>query len=340
MKTDFKILKELVNEIGIFGNEFYFVKKLSKILESLGLNYKIDSRNTIFIGNFETPKIILGCHYDEVGFEIVGINEDGSLNFFPVGNLLLNHLIYQKVEIVNEDGKKILGYVNNSNIFMKNKSLSIEDLSIYIGACNREEVYQKFKIKEGCFGSFKRDYEETEDFIIASAIDNRVSIFIIIQTYLSLPQNVKEKIGVFFYSSEEHGCYSEDYLANKFKADFIFILDYCPANIKSLKSEKYIDNYPILGKGPAVFYAGKNYLLSEKIKNLLKSFDFQKSLFFNLVSAESGRFVRFHPYVDLTILLPTLGYHSSNYFLLKKDIEATIKFLSQLIDKSINYDLS
>lgn len=333
---DYNLLKELTSEIAIYGSEYLFKNKLAEILKKLNLDYQVDQRNTFLVGNFSKPKIILGAHYDEVGLEINKVNDNGSLSFFIIGNIPLYHLVFQKVEIINKNGEKILGYINNKSLFTKESNqLSIEDLEIYIGAKNKEEVYQKFKIEEGCFGSFRRDYEEKENFIIAPAIDNRISLFVLLNTYLQLPQQIQKEVGLIFYSSEEFGCYSQDNLANNLKSDFIIIVDYCPANIEPRAKPTHIDNYPILGKGPVVFYGGDNYLLSESMKKILEGFDYQKGLFFNLVSAESGRFVRYHPFLDLTILIPALGYHSTNYLVLKEDIEKTINFIKKLLEKII-----
>lgn len=336
-KEKFNLLKELTSEIGVTGGESSFIKKISDIFNSYKINFGIDNRNTIFIGNFKNPTIIIGSHYDEVGFEISKINNDGTLSFFPIGNIPLHHMIYQKVEIINSEGKKILGYVNDYSLFNLNRSKSITDLRIYIGASNEEEVIEKYKIKTGNIGSFKRDFEETEEFIITNSIDNRISLFISLYTYLNLPPQISSQIGIFFYSTEENGCYSEDYLANNFKSKFLIILDYCPADIEPRSSDKYVDEYPRLGLGPVVFWAGENYVLNEKIKKILEDLDlfFQKGLFFNLVSPESARFTRFHSFIDLTLLIPALGYHTSNYLILKKDMNLTINFLDKLIRKIV-----
>lgn len=333
----FSLFRDLTSEIGIFGNEIPFIKKIDKIFQQHDIKFRIDRRKTIFIGNFDNPKLIIGAHYDEVGFEISEIHEDGTLSFFCVGNVPLNNLIYQKVEIINNEQEKIMGFVNDKSLFTNSERKSIKDLEIHIGASSYEEVINKYKISVGNFGSFERRFEDGGDFIITNSLDNRISQFILLNLYLNLPPTISSQIGIFFYSSEENGCYSDDYLANNFKSDFLIIVDYCPANIHPKISDRFIDNYPLIGKGPVVFYAGDNYIISREMKDILETLEvqFQRGLFFNLISPESARFVRFYPFIDLTLLVPALGYHTNNYFVLKKDIDLTMKFLDSLTRKII-----
>ncbi len=101
--------------------------------------------NTIAALNTSAPmRVMLAGHYDEIGFQIVYISDEGLLYFRPNGGIDKLNVPSSEVDILTASGK-VRGVIGKKPIHLlkaaeRDKSPDLEDMWIDIGAENREEA--------------------------------------------------------------------------------------------------------------------------------------------------------------------------------------------------------
>jgi tetrahedral aminopeptidase len=145
-------------------------------------------------------KIMLSAHMDEIGFIISHIDENGFLRFIPIGGVRPVTLIGGRVRFLNGQSGIIHGE-RQEDLY---KVPPIEQLYIDVGASNKEEA----GVRVGDVGAFDRPFQEMGNRIVAKAMDDRVSVAILIETLrrvsgdnpplheISFVFSVQEEVGV------------------------------------------------------------------------------------------------------------------------------------------------
>ena len=101
--------------------------------------------NTIASINESAPmRVMLSGHYDEIGFQIVYISEEGLLYFRPNGGIDKLNVPSSEVDIITPAGR-IPGVIGKKPIHLlkedeRSRAVELHDMWIDIGASNREEA--------------------------------------------------------------------------------------------------------------------------------------------------------------------------------------------------------
>lgn len=130
-------------------------------------------------------RLMLQAHMDELGLIVRNITEDGFLLFERVGGVPEKSLLGQKVDLLTDGGELVSGYVGTKShhITRPDEKLvvpKVHDMYIDVGAASREEV-QALGIQVGDPLAYHPNYHRFGDGQICSkALDNRVSVFILL----------------------------------------------------------------------------------------------------------------------------------------------------------------
>jgi putative aminopeptidase FrvX len=165
-------------------------------------------------GRFDSPRIMVAAHMDEVGFVVQTITKSGLLKFSPLGGWWSHTLLAQRVRILTRNGSEILGVIGAKpphflQDIEREKLMKIDDMFIDVGAAGREEVVSGLGISLGDpivpFSPFSP--MSNPDLFVSKAFDDRVGVALGIQTTLELETSdhpntvvavgtVQEEVGV------------------------------------------------------------------------------------------------------------------------------------------------
>ena len=130
--------------VGVAGVSFHEEKVLQKIQELLPKNVKPvidDMKNLIVIVGTGTPEIMFVAHMDEIGLEVTGINEDGTLKTVTRGGSFTTIWESKVVKIHTKKGvlDGIIG-PRKSYLDAAPADHSRDDLVVYTGADSRADA--------------------------------------------------------------------------------------------------------------------------------------------------------------------------------------------------------
>ena len=183
---DIKMFGQITNAFGPSGFEEEAVRTVAGYCQKFELEN--DSMNNLYArmpGAKEgKPVVQLDAHLDECGFMVQSIRENGSLGILMLGGMVITNLPAHTVWIRTRSGKLVKGIITSKPIhFMNeseraNQSLSIESLSVDIGAVSREEVTDVFGVSIGdpMVPDVTFSYDEEHDLCFGKAFDNRAVV--------------------------------------------------------------------------------------------------------------------------------------------------------------------
>ncbi len=197
-----KFLENLLTQSGPSGFEIPTAKVFRAGLEKYADRIEVDvTGNSIAILNPKASfKVMMAGHYDEIGFQVVDITEQGLITFRAVGGIDKTTLPGIEVDVITASGKKIPGVIGRKPIHLQTPKeretmLEISDLWIDIGASSREEVEKEVEVgdpiaaKVNCkfFGKSR---------VMSKGLDDKIGAFVVAEAFRLLALK-KVKIGVY-----------------------------------------------------------------------------------------------------------------------------------------------
>ncbi len=180
------LLKELAEAPGIPGRE----ERVRDIVrrEMKGL---VDSVTTDAMGNVigrkgsGGPRVMLAAHMDEIGFFVRHVEDKGFLRLQTVGGFDARQLFAQRVLVHTRKGESLRGvltYATKPTHLLsdseRNKSPEITEFFVDVGM-GADAV--KERVSVGDMVTMDRTLEEVGDCLISKSMDNRVSVFVMLE---------------------------------------------------------------------------------------------------------------------------------------------------------------
>jgi len=216
----------------------------------------VDEYNVDNLGNIyaikrgkSDKKVMIGAHLDEIGFIVTHIDDNGFLRFHTLGGFDPKTLTAQRVIV---HGKKdLIGVMGSKPIHImepeeRGKPIKIKDYFIDLGM-SKAEVLKYIEVGN----PITRDREliEMGDCVNCKSIDNRVSVFILIEALKRMKQLPFDVYGVFTVQ-EEIGIRGASVAAHNINPDFGFGLDTTIAyDVPGAQPEEMVTQ---LGKGAGI----------------------------------------------------------------------------------------
>lgn len=325
MKYSISALQELTKIHSVSGDTLRIIQYLQERLKKSRIETKITDFGVLVCGNLKNPKVMISAHVDDVGFQIVNQNIDGTFQVMKSGHvdaaMLNNTTVYVETKKGSIPGvilpKKELGNNNVQNFTdilldtLNNKSVSIGD-----------------------FGSYTHFFSQSEDKIIASGLDNRACIEILLEIIIENPQMLKNTL--FAFVTEEENTYDcITGISNLYKPQYALVVDMLPVNqIDPTKVERI----PSVGNGPAVLYSMHSYKLHPYIRESLKNIKMPYQMaFMDINFPPEPQMVQKNGITKgINIFLPMLGWHNAAYSMQITDAEKTKKFVTKLHSLLLN----
>lgn len=130
-------------------------------------------------------RVMLAGHYDEIGFQIVYISDDGLLYFRANGGIDKLNIPSSEVEILTENGI-VPGVIGKKPIHLlsaeaRNKAMELSDMWIDIGVESKEEAEKMVSVGDPV--AMRRNFKRMgENRICSKGMDDKVGAFIVAET--------------------------------------------------------------------------------------------------------------------------------------------------------------
>ncbi len=200
-------------------------------LKDLADEVRVDNMgNVIALKKGKSPgrKSMAAAHMDEIGFIVTHIDDKGFVRFNPVGGFDPKTLTSQRVIIHGR--KDIMGVMGSKPVHImtqeeRNKVVKITDYFIDLGLPKKE--VDKW-VAVGDFVTRHSPLVELGDCVNVKSLDNRASVFVLIETLRELKKSKRKPAYDFhavFTVQEEVGLRGAQASALQIQPDFGFGLD-------------------------------------------------------------------------------------------------------------------
>jgi putative aminopeptidase FrvX len=185
---DFPLLKRISETPGAPGFETQIRNLISKEIEGLVDEMFIDSMGSL-IGvrkGREGKRVMVAAHMDEISFIVTHIDDEGFIRFHPLGGFDPKTLTAQRVIVHGRED--IMGVMGSKPVHLmspeeKNKMPQIRDYFIDTGR-NPEDVKRLIDVGDAI--TRERELIMMGDCINGKSLDNRLSVYILIEVLKSL----------------------------------------------------------------------------------------------------------------------------------------------------------
>ncbi len=228
MKFNSELLAEICKTPGAPGFEQRVRELVLRELEGVVDEIQLDNMGNVYAikRGSESKRVMIGAHMDEIGFIVTHIDDKGFLRFHTLGGFDPKTLTAQRVII---HGKKdIIGVMASKPIHVmsdeeRNKVAKVRDYFIDTGL-TADEVKELISIGDPV--TREREYIEMGNCVNSKSLDNRLAVFILIET-LKLLKDKKVPYDIYgvFTVQEEVGIRGANVSALNINPDFGFGLD-------------------------------------------------------------------------------------------------------------------
>ena len=228
MTINIPLLKEICEIAGAPGFEQRIRELVIKEVTPLVDEIKINNMGNVYaIKKGKADKrVMIGAHMDEIGFIVTHIDDNGFVRFHTLGGFDPKTLTSQRVIV---HGKKdLIGVMGAKPIHVmspeeRNQPAKIKEYFIDLGM-KKDEV-EKF-VEVGNPITRRSELLEMGDCINCKSIDNRISVYILIETLRLLKdKEVPYDVYGVFTVQEEVGLRGANVSAMDIQPDFGFGLD-------------------------------------------------------------------------------------------------------------------
>lgn len=228
MSINIELLSEICRIPGAPGFEHRIRDFVFKKIKTLVDEVYIDNIGNIVAlkKGITSKKVMAAAHMDEIGFIVTHITDDGFLNFHTLGGFDPKTLTAQRVIVHGkEDLTGVMGakpiHVMTSE--EKDKSPKISDYFIDLGM-RKEDVEKVVSIGDSI--TRERGLIQMGDCVNCKSLDNRVSVFILIETIKQLKnKQLPHDFYAVFTVQEEVGVRGAQVAALSINPDFGICID-------------------------------------------------------------------------------------------------------------------
>lgn len=345
---DTKLLSKVCKCPGAPGYEQPIRALIMKELKGLADEVQTDAMgNVIAIKKGKgDKKVMIAAHMDEISFIVTHIDDEGFIRFHTLGGFDPKTLTAQRVII--HGSKDVVGVMGTKPIHVmspeeRTKAPKISEYFIDTGL-PADKV--KKLIHVGSPITRERELIEMGDCVNVKSLDNRVSVFILLETLRALKgKTVPYDIYGVFTVQEEVGIRGATAAASGVNPDFSINLDVTLAY--DLPSAAPHEKTTYLGKGTAIKVLDGMTICDYRMVDFMKTVAKKKKITHQLEILTAGgtdtagmqRYAKGGSIAG-GISIPTRYLHQVIEMAHKKDIKASIELLKHCLLDIAKYDWS
>jgi endoglucanase len=349
MPINVALLKQICEVPGVPGHEQKVRELVTKELNGIADSITVDNMGNLIAlkkGKSSDKPVMAAAHMDEIGFIVSHIDDNGFLRFHPLGGFDPKTLTAQRVVI---HGKKdVVGVMGTKPIHLmsaeeRGKSLQLTDFFIDLGM-KKEEVVKIVEV--GNVVTRDRELIEMGDCVNCKSLDNRVAVFILIETLKELKgQEIPYDFHAVFTVQEEVGIRGAQVAAHHVNPHFSFCIDTTIAfDTPGAKPEEQVTK---LGEGVAIKVMDASAICDYRMVKYMKELANNNNMKWQneLLPAggtDTAGMQRMAKYGTIAgaVSIPTRHIHSVIEMAHKEDIKGNIDLLKLCVSKLDTYDWS
>ena len=344
-EINFSLLKKISETPGVSGFEKPIRDFLCQELNTLGLTYSIDAIGNLIVhkqGQDSSRRVLVAAHMDEIGFIVTHVDAQGFLRFNALGGFDPKTLTSQRVLVHGK--KELMGVMGSKPIHVmtadeKNKPAKLEDFFIDLGL-SKDEVDKYVTV--GTPVTRERTLEWMGECVNGKSLDNRVSVFVLLETLKCLDKMPYDLYAVFSVQ-EEVGLRGAQVAAHTYNPDFAIALDTTIAyDVPGARDHEKVTE---LGKGTAIKILDSSTIADYRMVNYMKKTANQFSITWQpeLLTAggtDTAPLQRFgkNGAIAGAVSIPTRHIHQVIETVHKNDILESIKLLKVCIENLNTYN--
>lgn len=345
---NFELLKRVSETPGVPGYEKPIRDLIIKELEGLVDEIFVDNMGSLIATKkgADSKKVMVTAHMDEIGFIVSHIDDDGFIRFLPLGGFDPKTLTSQRVTIHGRED--VIGIMGTKPIHImspeeRTKAPQLKDYFIDTGL-SKDELDNKIYI--GATVTRKRSLIELGDCVNGKSLDNRVSVFILLETLRELKgKMLPYDLVATFTVQEEVGLRGAMSAAHQVNPDWGINLDVTIAF--DTPGAQPHENVTKLGKGTAVKIVDGHTICDYRMVDYLKSVAERDLIEYQLellpaggtdtaAVQKSGK----NGAIAGAISIPLRNMHSVIEMVNKNDIRGTVELLKGALETIDKYDWS
>ncbi len=272
MNIDIPSLKTICETAGAPGHENLIRNLVIKKIKAHVDSYHIDNIGNVIaykkgskVGHQE--KVMVAAHMDEIGFVVTHIEEGGFVRFHTLGGFDPKTLTAQRVNIHGKSS--IPGVLGTKPIHVMSADERLKmpkSTDYFIDTGMKKEKLEKI-IKVGDPITWERELVEMGDCVNCKSIDNRVSVFILIEALKKL-KNIPFDLYAVFTVQEEVGLRGANVSTHAINPTFGIALDTTIAyDVPGAQAHEKITE---LGKGAAIKILDGSVICDTRMVEYLK----------------------------------------------------------------------
>jgi endoglucanase len=294
------------------------------------------------VRNPDGKRVMIAAHMDEIGFIVTHIDENGFLRFHTLGGFDPKTLTAQRVIV---HGKKdLVGVMGSKPIHVmsaeeRTKLPKTTDFFIDLGM-SKEEVVKWITIGDPV--TRDRELIEMGDCVNCKSIDNRVAVFILIETLKQL-NNPAYDVYATFTVQEEVGLRGANVAAHSINPDFGIALDTTIAfDVPGAQAHEKVTE---LGKGTAIKIMDAMTICDYRMVEFMKQTAIKEKITWQPEILTAGgtdtagvQRMGKQGSIAGAISIPTRNLHQVIEMAHKQDIEDSIALLKACLEQIDSYD--
>ena len=342
-----KLLSDLCEVAGAPGHENRIRKMVLKEIKPFVDEITIDNMGNVIAikkGN-ERKRVMIGAHMDEIGFIVTHIDDKGFVYFHTLGGFDPKTLTAQRVII---HGKKdIIGVMGSKPIHLmsaadRKKIPTTKDYFIDTGLSKKS--LEKI-VEVGSPITRERKMIEMGDCLNCKSLDNRVSVFILIEVLKQIKSLPPYDIYAVFTVQEEIGIRGANVSSMQINPDFGFGLDTTIAwdTPGSTKQEQV----SALGEGACIKVMDSSTVCDYRMVSYMKEIARKNKIKTQLEILPAGGtdtsgIQRMNPggAIAGAVSIPTRHIHQVIEMVNKNDVKASIELLKACVENLDSYNWS
>jgi tetrahedral aminopeptidase len=342
MEININLLKSLCETAGVSGFETDIRQLIYNQVKPYCDDISIDNMGNLTAlvrakGSGPAKKVMLAAHMDEIGFIVTHIDDDGFIRFHTLGGFDPKTLTAQRVIIHGR--VPIIGVMGSKPIHLmkageRTKVVNSEGFFIDTGRSG-DEV--KTLVSVGDPITRERELIEMGNCINCKSLDNRISVYVLIEVLKKL-KNPSVDVYAVFTVQEEVGLRGAQVAAHQINPDFGLAVDTTIAfDVPGAQAHEKITS---LGKGPAIKIMDASTICDPRMVKYLKetangaSIKWQPELL-TAGGTDTASIQRTgqHGAIAGAVSIPTRHLHQVIEMVNKEDVVGAIALIEQFLIK-------
>jgi len=339
------LLSEICEAAGAPGHEQRVREIVIREVKPLVDKIRIDNLGNVIAikKGHKDKKVMIGAHMDEIGFIVTHIDDNGFIFFHTLGGFDPKTLTSQRVIIHGKED--IVGVMGSKPIHLmspedRNKVPKIKDYFIDTGR-SKKDIEKIVSIGDTI--TRQRELIEMGECINCKSLDNRVSVFILIEMFREMKHTPPYDVYGVFTVQEEIGIRGANVSSMDINPDFGFGLDTTIAFDTPGSSKR--EQVSSLGKGACIKVMDSSTICDYRMVSYMKEIAKKKRLKTQLEILPAGGtdtsgIQRMNPggCIAGAVSIPTRHIHQVIEMVHKKDVRDSIDLLRNCVENLDNYD--